>query len=116
MTSLTNPGHVAGLCAGIYCLLMRNRTRRLNFITRTLAALILSVQLFALGCNLVRRRVETERLLTPLSNANTSDLISAVNKLTAVRSIHCRVDIQFEDTSFASSGMARHSPSDHAPE
>lgn len=85
---------------------MRNRTRCRKFITRTLATLALATQFFALGCNLVRKRVETERLLTPLSAANTSDLISAVNNLTAVRSIHGRVDIQFEDTSFATSGIA----------
>lgn len=58
------------------------------------------------GCSLVRKKVETERLLTPLSEANTADLISVVNKLVGVRSVRGRVDIQFEDTSFATSGIA----------
>ena len=66
-----------------------------------LAALVLSP-----ACSLVHKRVETEKLLTPLATANTSDLVSAVNKLVGVRSIHGRVDIQFEDTSFATSGIA----------
>ena len=67
---------------------------------------ILAALVLAPACSLVHKRVETEKLLTPLASANTSDLISTVNKLVGVRSIHGRVDIQFEDTSFASSGLA----------
>ena len=67
---------------------------------------ILTVLVLAPACSLVHKRVETEKLLTPLASANTSDLISAVNKLVTVKSIHGRVDIQFEDTSFATSGIA----------
>src|SRR4051812_40389609 len=58
------------------------------------------------GCSLVHKKVETEKLLTPLANASTPELIAAVNKLLAVQSIHGLVDIQFEDTSFASSVLA----------
>jgi hypothetical protein len=58
------------------------------------------------GCSLVHQKVETEKLLTPLANANTPELIATVNKLVGVQSIHGLVDIQFEDTSFASSGLA----------
>ena len=67
---------------------------------------ILAALVLAPACSLVHKRVETEKLLTPLASANTSELISAVNKLVSVRSIHGRVDIQFEDTSFATSGIA----------
>jgi len=80
----------------------RHFVRKLKLATVSiLAALIL-----APACSLVHKRVETEKLLTPLAGANTSDLISAVNKLVMVKSIHGRVDIQFEDTSFATSGIA----------
>jgi hypothetical protein len=58
------------------------------------------------ACSLVHKKVEVERLLTPLAEANTADLITTVNKTTGVRSIHGRVDIQFEDTSFATAGIA----------
>src|SRR5204863_2352586 len=71
-------------------------------------ALLVSL-VFASACNLVHivhKRVEVEKLLTPLADANTAELISAVNRLTGVRSIHGRVDIQFEDTSFATAGIA----------
>lgn len=64
------------------------------------------VLLIGSGCNLVHKSVEVEKLLTPLSEANTPQLIAAVNRLAAVRSIHGRVDIQFEDTSFATAGIA----------
>ncbi|HYX28111.1 MAG TPA: hypothetical protein VE863_06055 [Pyrinomonadaceae bacterium] len=67
---------------------------------------VLGALLFLAGCSLIHRRVETEKLLTPLANADTPDLIAAVNKLVTVQSIHGRVDIQFEDTSFATAGIA----------
>ena len=60
----------------------------------------------AAACHIVHKPVEVEKLLTPLSEANTAQLISLVNSLTSVRSIHGKVDIQFEDTSFATSGIA----------
>src|SRR5438045_2500023 len=85
---------------------MDNRTR--HFVKRTKFATIsiLAALALASACSIAHRRVETEKLLTPLVSANTSDLISAVNKLVSARSIHGRVDIQFEDTSFATSGIA----------
>ena len=66
-------------------------------------ALILPV---ATACHIVHKPVEVEKLLTPLSEADTPQLIRVVNNLSSVRSIHGKVDIQFEDTSFATSGIA----------
>src|SRR6266446_8720102 len=66
-------------------------------------AIILPV---AMACHIVHKPVEVEKLLTPLSEADTTQLITAVNNLSSVRSIHGKVDIQFEDTSFATSGIA----------
>src|SRR3979409_2200227 len=60
----------------------------------------------ATACNLVHKPVEVEKLLTPLSPADTAQLIRFVNNVTAAKSIHGKVDIQFEDTSFATSGIA----------
>ena len=60
----------------------------------------------ASACHLVHKPVETEKLLTPLSDADTAQLIAAVNNLVTVHSIHGTVDIQFEDTSFATAGIA----------
>lgn len=87
---------------------MQNPTgRRTSAKLTSLASFVLLLSLvFGSACNLVRKRVETEKLLTPLSEAKTPDLIAAVNRLVGVRSIHGRVDIQFEDTSFATAGIA----------
>jgi len=85
---------------------MRTRTRRIFSKTTKVATVALAPLLFTSACSLVHKQVETEKLLTPLSDATTSDLISVVNKLVGVKSIRGRVDIQFEDTSFATSGIA----------
>src|SRR5437764_1016101 len=60
------------------------------------------------GCNLLHiahKSVQTEKLLSPLVDATAPDLVAAVNKLVTARSIRGKVDIQFEDTSFATSGL-----------
>lgn len=75
---------------------------KLKILTITVLAALLVIS----GCSLVHKKVETEKLLTPLADATTPDLIAAVNKLVGVQSIHGLVDIQFEDTSFATSGLA----------
>jgi hypothetical protein len=74
---------------------------------RLAITLALSIILpLATACHIVHKPVEVEKLLTPLSQADTAQLIAAVNNLGAARSIHGKVDIQFEDTSFATSGIA----------
>src|SRR5882762_7046544 len=71
-----------------------------------LAIALAVVLLTAPSCHLVHKPVAVEKLLAPLSEANTAQLVSEVNSLVSVRSIHGKVDIQFEDTSFATSGIA----------
>jgi hypothetical protein len=60
------------------------------------------------GCGLfgASKRVQVPQLLTPLAEANKSQLINEINRLAALNSIHGSVDIQFEDTSFADAGIA----------
>src|SRR5689334_10518472 len=81
----------------------RNVTSRL-----LLSVLTVSVLLFTAGCGLfgAKRKITVPQLLTPLAKADRARLIQEVNKLSTVKSIHGKVDIQFEDTSFASSGIA----------
>jgi hypothetical protein len=69
---------------------------------------IVSVLLLTSGCGLfgAKRKISVPQLLTPLAEANKDRLIQEVNRLSTVKSIHGKVDIQFEDTSFASSGVA----------
>jgi hypothetical protein len=71
--------------------------------------------IFALGLALtsgcaslfgVKRPVKVTPLLGPLTEANTAQLISEVNRLAAVHSIKAKIDIQIQDNSFAESGLA----------
>ena len=72
------------------------------------AFLIVSVLLLGSGCGLfgAKRKITVPQLLTPLAEAKKDRLIQEVNRLSTVKSIHGKVDIQFEDTSFASYGIA----------
>ena len=73
-----------------------------------LSVIAVSVLLFSAGCGLfgAKRKITVPQLLTPLADAGKDRLIQEVNRLSTVKSIHGKVDIQFEDTSFASSGVA----------
>jgi len=70
--------------------------------------LIVSVLLLCSGCGLfgAKRKIQVPQLLSPLANANKDRLIQEVNRLSTVKSIHGKLDIRFEDTSFASFGIA----------
>jgi hypothetical protein len=52
------------------------------------------------------KQVNVPPLLTPLVDANSAQLIAEVNRLASVKSIHGKLDIQFQDTSFAAAGIA----------
>jgi hypothetical protein len=78
-------------------------------LTRFLSSVfVVSLLLLTTGCGLfgAKRKITVPQLLTPLAEANKDRLIQEINRLSTVRSIHGKVDIQFEDTSFASSGIA----------
>lgn len=70
--------------------------------------LTLTGLLFMSGCGLfgTRKQVQVPPMLTPLAEANRAQLVDEVNRLAAVKSIRGKVDIQFEDTSFAEVGIA----------
>jgi len=73
-----------------------------------LSVIAVSVLLFSMGCGLfgAKKKITVPQLLTPLVKADRNRLIQEVNRLSTVKSIHGKVDIQFEDTSFASAGIA----------
>ena len=80
--------------------------------TRTLRVAMLLLLVTGLflnsACGLFRasKRVQVPKLLEPLADANKEKLVQEVNRLSNTRSIHGRIDIQFEDTSFAAQGLA----------
>jgi hypothetical protein len=73
-----------------------------------LSVLTVSVLLFSVGCGLfgAKKKIQVPQLLTPVFDADKNRLIQEVNRLATVKSIHGKVDIQFEDTSFATFGIA----------
>jgi hypothetical protein len=73
-----------------------------------LLLVLISISVFVSGCGIfgTHKKVQVPPLLTPLAQANTAQLIAEVNRLAAIRSIHGKVDIVFEDTSFAETGIA----------
>jgi hypothetical protein len=82
-----------------------SRDRLIRFI---LPVVIVSLLLLNTGCGLfgAKRKIQVPQLLTPLADAGKDRLIQEVNRWSTVKSLHGKVDIQFEDTSFASSGIA----------
>ena len=84
----------------------KSNVRRLVAQKRLAVTLAVAISLSMAAACTTHKSVEVEKLLTPLSDADTSRLIALVNRLVAVRSLRGKVDIQFEDTSFATAGIA----------
>lgn len=68
---------------------------------------VISVLALNSACSLfgARTKIQVPQLL-PLNSADKSRLIQEVNRLSSFKSIHGKVDIEFEDTSFATVGIA----------
>lgn len=68
---------------------------------------VASVLALTASCSLIgtHKSVHVPPLL-PLSGADKNRLVQEVNRLASVKSIHGKIDIQFEDTSFANVGIA----------
>lgn len=71
-----------------------------------LAAGLLVAALLLTGCVRTSRQVSVPQPLTPLSDADLTQLLAEVNRQAGVRTLQGRVDIQFLDTSFAECGIA----------
>lgn len=79
-----------------------------SFSRLSLLSILISASIFVSGCGIfgTHKKVQVPQLLTPLAEANSARLTKEVNRLAALRSIHGKVDIVFEDTSFAEAGIA----------
>src|ERR1044072_3111260 len=73
-----------------------------------LILILIVASLFTTACGLfgAKSKVQVPQLLAPLTEANTAQLITEANRLSTVRSTHGKIDIIFEDTSFAEVGIA----------
>ena len=81
-----------------------------RLLKRSAIICLLAVSLLTVsGCTSlfgVKRKVNVPPLLGPLTEASTTQLIAEINRIADVRSIRGKVDIEFEDTSFAETGIA----------
>lgn len=84
------------------------KTPRTSFRKLVTLSLLVASLTVVTGCNLLgtRTKVNVPPLLTPLAAANRDQLISIIDRHAALRSIQGRVDLQFEDNSFAEAGIA----------
>lgn len=79
--------------------------------SRIAGSLLLVISLLgSSGCFILDRFTKKEiavpALLTPVAGAQTAQLVAEVNRLALVQSLRGKVDIEFQDTSFATSGIA----------
>jgi len=82
--------------------LFASRLSRLSILLLLISGLITTS---ACGVFVKPKKVQVPQLLKPLGEANKALLLNAVNRHTTVQSIQGKIDIQFEDTSFADSGI-----------
>src|SRR5215813_3962663 len=96
------------MIGGLRLMLNHLNPSRVRLSRLLLPVFVISLLLLNTGCGLfgAKRKIEVPPLLTPIVKADKNQLIQEVNRLSTVKSIHGKVDIQFEDTSFASSGIA----------
>ena len=65
---------------------------------------VIAAFVFFSGCNFVKKESKTPTLLLS-ENAKQSDLIKEVNRFARVNSLRAKMDLKFEDNSFAAIGM-----------
>jgi hypothetical protein len=76
---------------------------------RRLHILIAIIALVSAGCNALSPKTVDKKaavLLSPVETADKERLISEINRLSQVKSMRGKVDVKFEDNTFAESGIA----------
>jgi hypothetical protein len=79
-----------------------------SLLRAALAALVATSLVVMSGCASlfgVKQTVSVPPRLGPLADATMQQLVAEINRLATVRSIRGKVDIEFQDTSFAESGL-----------
>ena len=86
--------------------LQTGRMARIVVVSILLLSLLAATGCKTLFGDIAKQKVGVPPLLKPLNEATTAQLIAEVNRVAAVRSVRGKVDIQFQDTSFAEFGVA----------
>ncbi|HZH35023.1 MAG TPA: hypothetical protein VEX64_09295 [Pyrinomonadaceae bacterium] len=88
---------------------MRNLVWHSQKLTNYLLFLVIIAVSFAAGCTWFSPKTIDKKaavLLSPLEDAAKDKLLGEVNRLAEVKSIYGKVDVKFEDNTFAESGIA----------
>lgn len=86
------------------CFLLFSCCRR-QFLKTNLSLLIFALSVFSFGCG-IKVRDSVPVVLSPLSTIEKDKLIAEVNRFADVKTIRGKVDVKFEDNSFAESGIS----------
>ena len=89
-------------------LMLKFFSARFGRLNSLVAIAVFALLLITSGCGVfnTHKKVPVPPLLGPLQEAGKESLIEEVNKLATTKSVHGKVDVQFEDTSFATVGIA----------
>src|SRR4028118_137122 len=82
---------------------------RKSLSAKRLHILIVIIALVSAGCNALSPKVVDKKaavLLSPVETADKARLINEINRLSQVKSMRGKVDVKFEDNTFAESGIA----------
>jgi hypothetical protein len=82
-----------------------NTTSRIAGTSLLVISLLASSGCFILD-RFTKKEIVVPALLSPLAEASTTQLIAEVNRQAQVQSLRGKVDIEFQDTSFATAGIA----------
>jgi hypothetical protein len=75
----------------------------MRFTSKTSLLIVIALAALAAGCIRVKKESKTDVLLK-VENASQEALMSEVNRFASISSIHAKMDLKFEDNSFASFG------------
>lgn len=81
----------------------KSRHHKQLMLNKSPIVILLAVLLFSAGCNIVKTKSSTPILLKT-SLASRDDLLGEVNRIAKVSSIRAKIDLKFEDNSFAQFG------------
>src|SRR4028118_1379133 len=62
--------------------------------------------LFSAGCSVVSKKSRVPVVLSPVTTTDKTSLIAQINRYASVKTIRGKVDVKFEDNSFAESGIS----------
>ena len=86
--------------------LIHQKREMLNRYHIIFTTLLLFFAIFISGCSGIIKKKENTAILPKLENADSTELKAQVNRLASIDSMRAKMDLRFEDNSFAAFGFA----------